>query len=131
MYPNPYQQQGSALVTAVFIMLVMLALVLSLSRLLVSGSETLVYEVQGTRAFLAAQSALEIAMTDVLPLNNIAAGACETTKTITFPSVFPEISHCTVTVGCSETNVYQLTSTAVCESGKFITSRTVQMAASQ
>ncbi len=46
MYPNKIRQRGSALVIAVFIIVVMLALVLALARLLTSSSQSVVYEVQ-------------------------------------------------------------------------------------
>lgn len=127
MYPDYKKQQGSALVMVVFIIIVMLALVMSLSRLLITGSDTLVYEVQGTRAFFAAQSGLEIAMTQVLPLDG--SGACNGSVAMPpFPADIPELAHCTVNVTCEAANdVYHLTSTAQCSSGNFTTSRTVEL----
>lgn len=127
MYPDYKKQQGSALVIVVFIIIVMLALVMSLSRLLITGSETLVYEVQGTRAFFAAQSGLEIAMTQVLPLNS--SSICNGPVTVpAFPLSIPELAHCTVNVSCtSAEGAYHLTSTAHCTSGDFTTSRTVEL----
>lgn len=64
MYLNQHnsfirKQHGSALVVAVFIIVVMLLLVGSLSRQLLSSTESVSYEVLGTRAFLAAQSGME------------------------------------------------------------------------
>ena len=131
MYPKQYTQRGSALVVAVFIIVVMLALVLSLSRLLISSSENVVYEVQGTRALFAAQSGLEVALTALLPLS--AAGSC-TERNYNFSNT-AGLNGCAAVVSCTEQadavpdggSVYRLTSVATCNNADFVTSRTVQI----
>ena len=53
---NARSQSGSALVIAVFIMVVVLGFGVTMSNILVSSSESVAYEVLGTRAYLAANS---------------------------------------------------------------------------
>ncbi|GGW48586.1 PilX N-terminal domain-containing pilus assembly protein [Alishewanella tabrizica] len=132
MCPNfARQQRGSALVIAIFIIVVMLALVVSLSRLLLSSSESLVYEVQGTRAFFAAQSGLELALTEVFP--RAGSSVCNN-NVFTFDD--PGLRGCEVRISCQQqtlpansvaNNMYQLTSLGRCEADGFITSRTISM----
>lgn len=71
MYPNPYQallltrkssQQGSMLVIALFVIIVFALLGLTMTRLLSSSSETIVYEVLGQRALNAARAGIECAV---------------------------------------------------------------------
>ncbi|GHG67777.1 hypothetical protein GCM10010919_16740 [Alishewanella longhuensis] len=131
MCPNSLakRQTGSALVVAIFIIVVMLALILSLSRLSLSSSESLVYEVQGTRAFLAAQSGLELGLTAVLP--RTAAGGCFN-STLSFTD--SGLIGCRAQITCSQqalpadsltTVLYQVTSIGVCSADDFVTSRTL------
>lgn len=120
-------QRGSALVIAVFVIVVMLAVVLSLSRLLLSSSESLVYEVQGSRAFFAAQSGLELALTRVFPLSG--APNCSALSLVFNDEGLPG---CRVEVSCQAlslpvgnvaTVLYQLNSIGVCTADNFVTSR--------
>ena len=133
MYLNAYQQRGSALVIAVFVIVVMLALTLSLSRLLLSGSETVVYEVQGTRTLFAAQSGLELALTELFPLSAPTANCTAVSTGRTFSG--PALQGCSVTISCAgytapvadAVPIYKLVSTADCSAGGFQTRRTVQL----
>ncbi|MBZ9613830.1 type II secretory pathway component [Rheinheimera maricola] len=130
---NKKQQRGSALVIAVFVIVVMLALTLSLSRLLISSSETLVYEVQGTRTLLAAQSGLEIALTELFPVPAVLPNCALLTGSYTFTG--PALQGCSATVGCIRYSaaaadavaIFQLNSSADCTAGGFQTRRTVQI----
>lgn len=133
MYLNYQAQRGSALVIAVFVIVVMLALALSMARLLSSSSETVVYEVQGTRALFAAQSRLEIALPQLFPLDG--AGISECPAGLTGPIDFDGVSGlqgCTAELTCTAypaggEPLFQLSSTANCSAGDFVTSRTVQI----
>ena len=133
MYLNYQKQRGSALVIAVFVIVVMLALAVGLSRLLISSSETVVYEVQGTRALFAAQSGLDIALTQLFPLNGTAAGCGAVTTSRSFNA--DSLQSCSVSISCTPfTNaapdnitLFQLSSTAECTAGGFQTRRTVQI----
>ena len=78
------QQQGSALVVALFIIIVMGLLVGSMSRLLVSSSESISYEVLGTRAFFAAQSGMERSLSLLYVLDAPVLTSCPATPDIDF-----------------------------------------------
>ena len=73
---NKVKQSGSALVTAIFVLVIMTLLGSALIRMQQSSSETLVYEVIGTRAYAAAQAGIQWQMTEIFPLNTTGATAC-------------------------------------------------------
>ena len=131
MYLNYRAQRGSALVIAVFVIVVMLALALSMARLLSSSSETVVYEVQGNRSLFAAQSALELA--ELFPLNSSTTGCGAVSAEHTFADA--GLQGCSATVSCraytatspAAVPLFQLSSTANCVAGGFLTRRTVQI----
>lgn len=133
MYPKLMKQRGSALVIAVFIIVVVLALVLSLARLLTSGSQSVVYEVQGTRTLFAAQSALELSLPQLFPLN----GATTSCAALTLEHNFSGdgLVGCSATISCSRYTdptpgaapLYRLSSNARCVAAEFETRRTVQI----
>ena len=131
MYLNVATQRGSALVIAVFVIVVMLALTMSLSRLLISGSETVVYEVQGSRTLFAAQSGLELALIELFPLSAPTATCAAVSGTYSFSG--PGLQGCTATVSCSSFtpagagSIYKLVSTADCSAAGFLTRRTLQI----
>lgn len=133
MFLKMKTQQGSALVIAIFIIVVMLALVLSLSRMLMSSGNTVVYEVQGSRTLFAAQSALEMALVQVFPLNAASAGCAAVSSSQTFSA--QALQGCSATLTCSAftdptpgtSTVYRLGSSATCSAGGFITSRSLQI----
>lgn len=133
MYLNYYAQRGSALVIAVFVIVVMLALALSMARLLSSSAETVVYEVQGNRSLFAAQSGLELALTELFPLNNGTAGCAAVSAAHTFSG--PALQGCSASLSCKAYTattpgavpLFQLSSTANCVAAGFLTSRTVQI----
>ena len=134
MFLEMKKQQGSALVIAVFIIVVMLALVLSLSRMLMSSGNAVVYEVQGTRTLFAAQSALELALVQMFPLNNAASAGCAAVSSNQTFGMQP-LQGCSAMLTCNSyadpspgaATVYRLGSTASRNVGGFVTSRSVQI----
>lgn len=64
-------QQGSSLVIAIFILVVMLLLGVALTRVLSTSSETIAYEVVGARAYQAANIGLQRRLTELFPLNEM------------------------------------------------------------
>lgn len=133
MYLKHSKQRGSALVIAVFIIIVMLALTLSLAQLLRSGSETVVYEVQGSRSLFAAQSALELSLTELFPLDAVTSDCSGLTLNYTFAG--NALDSCSASISCraytdsssAEATLFQLVSTANCYAGDIATQRTVQI----
>lgn len=143
------QQQGSALVIAIFVIVVLLGLLLALTRILTSSSESVVYEVLGTRALFAAQSGLELASTQLFPLEQPVAN-CNAVNT-EFAFTGAGLSSCRARIACvtsspievdgTERIIFQLSSTGECRSGsqwslpcqsdEQCTSRTVQVEVGQ
>jgi MSHA biogenesis protein MshP len=142
------QQQGSALVVALFIIIVMGLLVGSMSRLLVSSSESISYEVLGTRAFFAAQSGMERSLSLLYALDATNIDSCPDTASCDETSLIPKeviinfeaggLEQCEVRTRCScsdsakqlpDNSVFHfyLASTATCGTGAFTSSRTIEM----
>ena len=65
MFPSLMRQRGISLVLAIFVIILMSALLLALGRQLISSSKAVSVEVQGSRAFNAAQSGLELGLTQL------------------------------------------------------------------
>lgn len=142
MFPEQrllYKQQGSMLVIALFIIVVITLLVGSMNKLLQSSSETVSFEVLGTRAFFAAQTGMERAVALIYPLDiqnvNDSVTACATPIfEATFNNAAGLVS-CKVEVNCSvrqstiEAGVYHfwLSSTGSCGEGDINTLRTIEM----
>lgn len=138
---TPHKQKGSALIIAIFIIVVMTLLVAALSKLLSSSSESISYEVLGTRAFFAAQSGMEQGLTQLFPLSGTSsycapAGVAGSAAAETVSFTADGLQECSYTLSCSsgrasaavtETIYYQLTSTGSCGSGQLQTSRTIEM----
>jgi MSHA biogenesis protein MshP len=134
-------QQGSALVLAVFIMVVVMLLGASLIKILSTSSETIAQEVLGTRALAAANSAMQGQMQVLFPLNN-AVGSCPASTGYSFVAI-DGLKSCTASVSCdnyvthNSINYYRLKSTGTCGTGTMaadsnavvLSSRTVQVEA--
>lgn len=145
MYPNAQQHRGSALVVAIFVIVVIFGLLLAMSRILTSSSDSVVYEVLGTRALLAAQSGLELAATQLFPLEQETADCSAVAAQFVLSG--SGFSHCRVQLTCSASasldtgtsqgQLFLLQSTGMCRSqtdwsvpcqlGELCASRTVQM----
>ena len=73
------RQSGSALVTAIFVLVIMTLLGSALIRMQSSSAETVVYEVIGTRAYAAAQAGVQWQLTELFPLNTAGITLCKNT----------------------------------------------------
>ena len=146
---NPFvRSKGSALILALFIIIVLTLLGVALTRVLSTSNETIAQEVIGTRALMAANSAMQAQLQQLFPLN--ATGTC---PVITLPALtanydFTTIDglyHCKANTSCSlyftdpatGVNYFRITSTGECGSGDFsiensdavLSSRTLQVEA--
>ena len=127
-------QRGSSLVMALFIIVLMSVLLLALGRQLISSAQSVSIEVQGNRAFNAAQSGLQIGLAQLFPINSTAN--C-TAVSASFVFSQPGLQSCTATLSCLQVNnpddatrpLYRLTSTGSCLSGDITSSRIVVMEA--
>ena len=126
------RQRGATTIVAVVISIIMLTIGIALSNQIASSVRQQSVEYYGTRAYLAAQSGLEVAVTRVVN------GANPLCSTVTTPVLLTTsaLNNCTVSLACRvEQNidepevasgairVYQLSSQAQCSSGQLETSR--------
>ena len=128
-----YKQQGSALVIAIFIIVVMSLLGAALVNMMKSSQEGVAYEVLGTRAYTAAQSGVQWQLSEVFPLDSDAIACKNQTdinnNTPTFANV-QGLSQCRVSVSCTDferdnIRYYIVKSTGECTLDAEVTSRTV------
>jgi MSHA biogenesis protein MshP len=125
---------GSALVLALFIIVIVTLLGTALVRMISSNAETIAYEVLGTRAYQAAQAGAQITLEEVFPLST--AGVCNAINPNN-PNDFTGIDgldNCQAIVGCTDRTVdgityYTITSTGQCEFLEIFTSRTIEVQA--
>jgi len=132
------KSQGSALIMAVFVILVMTVLGAALMRILSSSSESVAYEVLGTRAFAAAQTGVQWQLQQVFPLG-AAAVACpgqafiDANKPVITNTI--GLNNCQISeLSCADfvhdgIRYYQVTSTGQCDINGEVTSRTVEVQA--
>lgn len=99
---NPRRQSGSALVVAIFVIVVMALLAAGLSTMLRNSSRNAAWEVLGARADLAVNSGLEQALSELFPLNP--GGEIRLCSHVTrFPTLSGTgFSACSVEVVCRE-----------------------------
>ncbi len=126
-------QSGSALVIAIFIIVIMTLLGSALMRMTSSSTETIAYEVIGTRALQAANAGAQKKLADVFPLLPN-SGECTNSK-YDF-SAIEGLKNCDViNVDCSQDptvdgiEYYTVTSTAVCSAASVYTSRKIEIKA--
>lgn len=100
---SKHQQQGSLLLIAVVIILVMSAVGFAIVTILQQSAQSVVSEVYGTRAYQAAQSGLQITLMELYPLDQdgAAAGACTNTER-TFNT--PALKNCEASIQCNSDN---------------------------
>lgn len=128
-------QQGSALVIAIFIIIVLSALGAALVSMLDSSQEGVAFEVLGTRAYTAAQSGVQWQLAELFPLNSDAV-ACKSqadidSSTPSFSSV-TGLDQCNISVSCTDferdgIRYYVVKSTGQCTLDSEVTSRTIEV----
>ena len=145
MYSNPHsinriRQSGSALVIAIFVLVIMTLIGNALIRMQSSSAETVVYEVMGARAYAAAQTGLQWQLTEIFPLN-IGAKQCERNSEGDIEINEPDISgvkgleNCQFEITCDDSislydvQYYKLTSIGTCSIAGIKTSRTIKIEA--
>lgn len=137
----PNEQRGSALVLALFIIVVTTLLGTALVRMISANSETIVYEVVGTRAYQAAQAGAQRKLSEVFPLNTSTPpasptpGQCLGSEDYSFSTV-EGLENCTAsdvicTLGPTVDDVayYTIVSTGQCTVSEIFTSRTIEIRA--
>lgn len=127
-------QNGSMLLTAIFVLIVMSLLGLTLTRLLSASSDAVTHEVYGIKAMNAAQSGLQRKIADAFPLDGSAAlcdGAGESPLNLALNNIVG-LENCSAVATCTQTSYdggdmiyYRFMSTGTCIAGNNVTSRTV------
>jgi len=133
------RQQGSALVIAIFIIVVMTLLGASLVKMTSSNAETIVYEVLGTRAYQAAQTGAQRKMSEVFPLSG--SGSCSVNSNYNDFAAVSGLENCqALDVDCvidatidegtvDEVTYYTITSIGQCSVAGVVTSRMIEIKA--
>ncbi len=146
------KQRGSALLMTLFIIIVLILLGGTLMRVLSTSSESIAQEIIGTRAYMAANSAMQAKLQQLFPLNSSEtcplaplAPSVETHNFSTSGMNIDGLYHCTAEASCSwyathpdtGEKFYRLTSTGKCASSALVSnskdvvvsSRTIQVEA--
>jgi len=107
MRPNSSRrQQGLGLVAAIFVITVMALIAVGLTQLTVTAQQSYATEIQSSRAFLAAQSGLELELNRLIPPADFPAGsACLSDSPLPSPAspyVFASagLGGCSASVTC-------------------------------
>jgi MSHA biogenesis protein MshP len=127
-------QKGSLTLIAVFVIVILTLLGLSLADQIRSGSQNVVYEVHGTRALMAAKTGLELMAAQSFPVGGIDQ-ACNLVETTVDVSTIAGLENCSFIIRCNTQtvsqnsvpthNVYRFESTGVCQASAQWASRTV------
>lgn len=146
--PYAIKQQGSAIILALFVIIILSLLGSALMRMISTSSETVSQEVLGTRAYMAANSAMQAELQLLFPLNGV-AGSCNATNSYDLQTTsnddIPGLYDCSATTSCDNYHTdtlnlveyYRITSTGECGSGTMAadslnmvnSSRTIQVEA--
>lgn len=126
------QEQGSSLVIALFVIIILTMLGSVLMKMISTSSETVSQEILGTRAYMAANSAMQGELQLLFPLNVAIQTYCSTPivdkeyalKTDEGDDI-PGLYDCKAFTSCTlyyadtdnDVNYYRLTSTGTCGSG--------------
>lgn len=143
MFPSTFKQKGSALVVAIFIIVVMAILAAVIARVLTISSSASVDEVYGARALQAANSGMQVFLTELFPLQQAEsepsgadASACQNP---TNPYSFQQatgLSGCSSEISCEQISLtdfdvtlFRITSRGRCAAAERIYSREIMVEA--
>jgi len=137
----PKKQQGSAIIIALFIIIVISLLGAALASLQRDSAQGTSYEVYAARAYLSAYSAGEIALATLFPLGETVVDDVNCPAVDTPVTLDPDDSGfhgCTVSYQCEKIEPintaslatrYKIVSTAVCENAQIVTRRQITVEA--
>jgi len=140
LYQSLQQQQGSMLVIALFVIIVLAFLAYAMIEITENSNRATVYEVYGARAFHAANSGAERALNEVLgPDTN---ESCSNTNSnyglgnATLSVTGSSFTGCNIMINCTEFLVsetgfthFRIESTASCDASEFTTHRSISVEA--
>lgn len=96
-------QRGSAILIALFVIVIMALLAAAMGRFLVDSSEKHTVEVRGVRALMAAQSGLEIALYRLYPNGQWQGQQCAASTSLSFTDA--GLTDCQAIVTCNKVPV--------------------------
>jgi MSHA biogenesis protein MshP len=136
---SPNKHQGSSLVIAIFIIVVLSLLGAALVKMMASSQKNVAFEVLGTRAYTAAQTGVQWQLAQLFP---VGLGTSSTKKCSDVGHAPPPIDNtpglkgCAIKspVGCSDflhdgVRYYTVTSTGSCDIDGEVTSRIIEVEA--
>ncbi len=135
MYPETgYRQSGLGLPSAIFVIVILSMMAIAITELDANSSEAVVFDVQSTKAFLAAQSGVQLGLNRLYPPGQ-AASNCSNPYFSATPSISfgtTGLDDCTATVSCAEDIVggvsyYTLNSLGQCGTGPGLAQRAVEV----
>ena len=97
-------QRGSAIMIALFVIVIMALLAAAMGRFLVDSGEKNTVEVRGVRALMAAQSGLEIALYRLYP-NGVWQGQASRCTLIELDFTEPGLAECQASITCNRVAV--------------------------
>ncbi|KER64774.1 MSHA biogenesis protein MshP [Aeromonas hydrophila] len=108
MYPRPPRtmapQRGSAIMVALFVIVIMALLAAAMGRFLVDSGDKHTVEVRGVRALMAAQSGLEVALYRLYP-NGEWQGQASRCAPIELDFTEPGLAECQASITCNKVAV--------------------------
>lgn len=134
MFPMRHKQSGSMLVLALFIIIVMTMLGLSMTTLMSSSADAVIYEVYGLRARNAARIGLEQSLQAVFSTTPASVAGC-TAASRSFDGV-AGLKNCKFESSCTTKNynfedgsatTFYFSSTGSCDGGQITVSRTLEV----
>ncbi|WP_255546994.1 pilus assembly PilX family protein [Moritella sp. 36] len=126
------QQQGSMLVIALFIIVVMSLLAATLSRVLSSTADSVANEVYSAKAYYGAESGMDYGIYQVLERKQACANFPNAPTDLQFDiSNEVGLENCSVTITCqsipvNNSSLFYLTSTGNCDGGKIIAEHKIE-----
>jgi MSHA biogenesis protein MshP len=130
---NPTSQRGGMIVISLFVIVVLGLLGLTVTRLLSSSSETIIFEVLGQRAINAARAGIECKIAIKFPITAPSNPYCSEADNKAFNNV-PGLENCsyvttvqetTITDGLKTFLISKFSSTGQCSGGTVIVNRTL------
>lgn len=125
MFPNVLRryskQRGVGLPMAIFIITVLALLLSILVSVTSSGTSVVVNQLQSSKAFYAAESGAQLALSKIIPATGVAQACTSNFASINFPSSVA-LSGCLAKVSCSQsvinsTTYFSVKSIGVCGQG--------------
>ena len=132
-HQSPGRQQGSMLLTALFIIIVVSLLAAALSRIWSSTADSVATEVYSAKAYYAAESGMEYAMYQVLQAGLVCPDFPSPSRQLDFSvGNEPGLANCQTQISCQRIVIDSLSSqtyllaTGTCEGGKIVAQHQVE-----